>query len=104
MIKYFNLPFNHLTQDEEFYNTLSEFVNNITLAPLHELTKSSKLFSPFEFNENFNSPLEDIDPDVQFYNSQSNTALHHCDYFLSDDFNTKLKRLKLSKNAFSMIH
>ena len=99
-----NLPFNHLYDDEEFHKAISEYVNNVTTMPLNNLNNCDKLFTPFELNESINFPLDDIDPDTQFYSNQYNNVFQSCDYLLSEDFNTKIKKLKLNNDAFSMMH
>ena len=63
-----NLPFNHLYDDEEFYDALSEYANSVSIMTLDGLMATDKLFTPFELNESINSPLDDVDPDTQFYN------------------------------------
>ena len=68
------------------------------------LRNNSKLFSPFELNENINLPLFDIDPDVQFYNDQCTNVLQCCDYYVEDTFNEKISQLKLNNGCLSMFH
>ena len=62
------------------------------------------MFLPFDLNENYDNPLSNSDPDPQFYNEQCNTVLNSCDYYLEDTLNTKLDKLNVNENSFSMIH
>ena len=68
------------------------------------MLNNGKIFQPFELNANFDDPLSDSDPDLQFYNSQCNNVLNSCDYYLENSFNKKLKELDVKDGAFSMIH
>ena len=68
------------------------------------LINQQRLFSPFDLNEGSDSPLEEIDPDIQFYNSQCNSVLNSCDYYLEDQLNNKMNKLGIKKNSFSLLH
>ena len=46
----------------------------------------------------------DIDPDIQFYNTQCNKALLSCDYYLEDSFNRKISELRVPDRCLSLIH
>ena len=60
-------PFNHLDDDLEFLNVLSDN-NSHERVPLPDiLNESNKLFIPFELNDNENLQIDEIDPDLQFY-------------------------------------
>ena len=78
------LPFNWIIEDEDFLLNLFEIQSKECSVPLEFLLDEDKIFSPFELNENENSPLYDVDPDIQFYNNQYNSILQSCDYYLED--------------------
>ena len=97
-------PFNHIFNDEDFILALSDSWNDQKSIPFDLLDNHDRLILPFDFNEDFDSPLSDSDPDVQFYNSQCNTMLNSCDYYLETGMNTKLKSLNIRSSAFSLFH
>ena len=72
--------------------------------PYALVQNQDKIFTPFDLNEDFDNPLSDVDPDLQYYNAQCNTLLNSCDYYLEDSLNAKLNNLKIEEKAFSMIH
>ena len=44
------------------------------------------VFNPFELNENFELPLCDLDPDLQFFSDHRFSMNHRCEYFIQDTF------------------
>ena len=74
-------PFNHFSEEDEFLLALSDYWFMNEIMGFNELKLQNKLFTPFELNENENSPLYDIDPDMQFYVNQSNSYIQ-CVYFI----------------------
>ena len=94
-------PFNHLDEDTEFLNVLSEGLSKNSQISIELL--NSKIFNPFSLNEDLY--LSDVDPDLQYLNSVVDTFKHgSSDYYLEDDFNRKCKRLSIKPNSFSVIH
>ena len=83
---------------------MSDSWNDQKSIPFDLLDNHDRLILPFDFNEDFDSPLSDSDPDVQFYNSQCNTMLNSCDYYLETGMNTKLKSLNIRSSVFSLFH
>ena len=58
-----------------------------------EILKNQELiFSPFDFNDNSNSPLHDIDPGIQFYNNLYSDSLQPCDYYFAEMFNANVTK------------
>ena len=96
-------PFNHISDDEEFIVAISESWTCDTVS-YNELKQQHKLFTPFDLNESENTPLYDIDPDIQFYANQISTSLHKCDYYLEDGFNKSLSSIDLSGKCISLLH
>ena len=58
------LVYNHIDDDNEFYSTILEGMLDCPFN-VHEISK--KVFIPFEINDEFDTPLTQIDPDMQFY-------------------------------------
>jgi hypothetical protein len=84
----------------DFLKSIDEFFGNtFTISGLENL-----VFNPFDMNdEHMFNPLQDIDPDVQYYSdiamlNQANT----CNYYVEDSFNNKLQHL--SNDCFSLFH
>ena len=65
-------------------------------------SKSSTHFLAFDFNENTDTPLHDIDPDIQFYSDKY--SLHSCDYYLEGTFNDRILQNNVKDDNFSMLH
>ena len=53
-----------------------------TLVSFETLKNQELIFSPFDFNDNSNSPLHDVDPDLQFYNDLYSDSLQPWNYSL----------------------
>ena len=83
------LPFNHITEDDDFVHALAENWWTDPLIPLDLLYNDDRVFQPFELNFDENMPLGDIDPDIQFYHNQYNNNLISSDYHLEESFNKK---------------
>ena len=85
-------PYNHISDDEEYMLILSDLWDLPIALPYELLHNENNIFSPFELNEDFDNPLSEVDPDLQYYNSQCNTVLNSCDYYLEDGFNDQIKK------------
>ena len=98
------LPFIHLTDNLEFINAISENKDMADKIPFNILMEQQKLFTPFELNDEPESPISDIDPDIQFYNNHCNSVLNSCDYYIEDSLNKKIDTLNINDNCFSFLH
>ena len=78
------LPFNHFDEDEEFFGAIVEQRLNCSFQ-FHEM--NSRVFVPFEINQELNTPVSEIDPDLQFYTETNYIENTKCDYYLEDSFN-----------------
>ena len=47
---------------------------------------NSRVFVPFEIDQDSNTPFTKIDPDLQFYTESNYTHNMKCDYYLEDTF------------------
>ena len=90
--------------DEDFIEALAESWENQPLVSFETLENQELIFSPFDFNDNFDNPLHDADPDIQFYNNHYSGSLQACDYYLENMFNDKIKKSKISNQSFSVLH
>ena len=97
-------PFNHFDDDDIFQSVILENLVSKCSITLEILNNQDKLFTPFELNDDDTSPLSDVDPDLQYYNSISNMNHSSCNYHLEDTFNNKKAQLNIESNSFSMIH
>ena len=97
-------PFNHLDENEEFMLAISESWHVDEIIRFDDLTLQEKLFTPFDLNLEESSPLNEIDPDLQFYVNQCNSSLQQCEYYLEDTFNKKISKLARNELCVSMIH
>ena len=84
-----NLPFSHLDDDDEFLNTVLDFGSFRAVVPYRILEDQNLIFNPFELNDESTCPMNDIDPDVLYYNQQCNPVQQICEYFVEETFNKK---------------
>lgn len=96
-------PYNHL-EEEEFVIAIEDSLAKTPLISYNDLKDMNVSFCPFDLNENLNSPLYDIDPDIQFYNKYYSSLVHSCNYYLEESLNDKLEKNDIKLNALSMIH
>ena len=96
-------PYNHLSE-EYFDAAITESCEGRPLVSFEILKNQELIFSPFDFNDNSNSPLHDIDPDIQFYNDLYSDSLQPCDYYLEEIFNAKVTKEKVGDQNCSMMH
>ena len=95
-------PFNHSENDQTFLAEINNFTLSDRVAALSDV-----LFQPFELNDNdYYSPLFDVDPDVNFYNKVDFHGFKY-NYYMEDLFSDAL-RDKISnshyEHLFSMCH
>ena len=46
----------------------------------------NKIFQPFEINHDIDTPLNEVDPDFQFYSDVRHLFNTKCDYYIEDTF------------------
>ena len=51
---------------------------------------NNKLFIPLEINESIYTPLTEMDPDIKFYSNSQYTHGAKCDFYLEDQFISKV--------------
>ena len=95
-------PFNHLDDDNEFIECLSEVWDVRITMSIDYL--NDKVFVPFEVNNNDeNHPLYQVDPDMHFFNTVGNQVLHS-DYYLEDSFTHQIRQKWIKPLCMSIIH
>ena len=62
--------------------------------------KGTTVFIPFEINESIDTPLTEMDPDIQFYSNSQYTHGAKCDYYLEDRFISKGVEKKCNQLSF----
>ena len=63
------------------------------------------LYNPLDLNESENSPLYEVDPDLQVLNEMYNSNnLLKSDYHISNTFKSQLQRMKVTREACSFFH
>ena len=85
------LAYNHIDDDNEFYSTILEGMLDCPFN-VHEMSK--KVFIPFEINDEFDTPLTEIDPDMQFYLESNYIKNTKCDYYIEDTFVKTFPKLR----------
>jgi hypothetical protein len=97
-------PFNHISDNAEFTNTLLEDCSPNTPETYDKFNYDD--FNPFDWNDNnLNEPLFDRNPDMQFYNDTSLMQnLSNCNYYLTDKFHKTTEDLSIDDGAFSLFH
>ena len=101
------LPFNNIFIifiDDDFIAAITDNLTSCEVPSFDELLKRDVLFTPFDLNDEHNSPLSDSDPDMQFYNMQCNSVLNSCNYYMENTLNLKLNNMKIKENSFSLFH
>ena len=58
------------------------------------------IFVPFEINESNNTPLHDVDPDLQLYVSQCSPSANGFDYYIEKNFNKKITQMNTKQGCF----
>ena len=87
-----NLAFNHYIDEGEFLDAIYIYVKDHF--ELNWDSLSQKLFNPFDFIDNESDesdiPLNDVGPDLNFYNEMFGSFSTICNYHDEDSFNDKI--------------
>ena len=93
-------PFNSTLDDCEFYQSLPVH----TTHDIYNKITSDKVFNPFESNDDWH-PVDDADPDMNYFNQHSNIANINSKYYLEDDFSKYVSGTHGSESdCLSFIH
>ena len=93
--------YNHIDDDNEFYSAILEEMLDLPFN-VHDISK--KIFVPFEINDEFDTPLTEIDPDMQFYLESNYIKNTRCDYYIKDTFAKNISKIQEQKRTLSMFH
>ena len=93
--------YNHIDDDTELYTAIMEGMLDCPFN-FHEINK--KAFVPFEINDEFDTPLAERDPDMQFYLESNYIKNTKCDYYIEDTFIKNISNKQEDKRALSMFH
>ena len=91
-------PYNHIDDDDEFYSVIIEGALGYSYQ-FQEMNK--KMFIPFEINDQSDTPLTEIDPDLQFYLETNYIRNTKCDYYMEDTF---IKKFPLPETITKNCH
>ena len=97
-------PLNHL-DDDDFLKAVCEMSQTIDI--ILKIGNESRLFHPFELNEDENDILDyhgDLDPDKCYFNQYSHSLIKNCNYFVEETFDKYLLRHNVSQHSFSIMH
>ena len=95
------LPYNHFDCDDDFKCAVIEGML-YSKFKINEI--SNKLFCPFEINQGIETPLPEIDPDMQFYSNSHYIQNLNCDYYLEETFAKEVEDCSATRNSLSFFH
>ena len=93
--------YNHIDDDTKFYTAIMEGMLDCPFN-LHEI--NNKVFVPFEINDEFDTPLAERDPDMQFYLESYYIKNTKCDDYIEDTWIENISNMQEDKRALSMFH
>ena len=94
------IPFYCLYNDDEFKTAITGLSLDVDF---DYSSLSNKIFCPFEINEEMNLPLNDIDPDYQYYSDTNYASNINCEYHTEESFNRYMSAPNSIKNI-SLYH
>ena len=96
-----NLPFCCIEEEADFHDAIAEMF--LTSKSIYS-DIDKVIFNPFEINEEFETPLTDVDPDYQFYVDSQYIQSTKCDYYIEDKFKSRISTYEVLKKCFSLMH
>ena len=100
-------PFNNIDDDHELYLAITNN-DKIPLDNNHQNDYSeSKIFDPFEINENEKSIIEyqgELDPDEHNFNQLAHHLSRSSNYYSEDSFSKLIRQKGISSEDFPIIH
>ena len=99
-------PYNHIENDDEFLNTIAKHLWHSDSAEINLTHFSDKVFNPFDLNDSYSAnPLDDNDPDLNFYNEIHFHCASKCTYLTESKFKEYLSS-NIDKHSlpFSICH
>ena len=85
-------PFYSIIEEDEYKSAIYSLHTDkpINFYDLDQLT-----FNPFEWNQHNNTPLNEVDPDIQYFSSPCFSSNQSCDYHTEDSFDKHMAKKKL---------
>ena len=96
--------FNHFDNDTDFLKAIADMSHQEGSV---QLGLRSKLFNPFEMNEDVHEILNyqgDLDPDKYYFNQYSHRLIMNCNYFLEESLKKHSSHHHISNEAFFILH
>ena len=93
--------YNHYNEDQDFFTAVLEGILD-HIFRLHEI--NSKVFSPFEIIQDLDTPLSEIDPDLQYYSESNCIQNMDCDYYFEDSFQNNISNNTNCSSKMSFFH
>ena len=87
------LPFNHLDDDNEFKSALQSLASEV---PLDFEALDKLIFNPFEWNYDVITPMNELDPDLQYFSHSCFSNNYLCDYHTEETFNNYTTKHKIN--------
>ena len=94
------LPYSRFDNDDDYECIIMEGVVN---DKSHMNEMSNKLFCPFEINQEIETPLTEMDPDMQFYSKCHYIKNINCDYYPKETFNEEIKDRSTTGTNLSLL-
>ena len=94
------IPFNLSNDDNHFYSSIAENMLNCKFG----YNEHNKIFQTFEINHDIDTPLNEVDPDFQFYSDVRHLFNTKCDYYIEDTIRETITKEKENINRLSFFH
>ena len=94
-----NFPFNNIIEEREFLLSLPAFMNDY----LYNRISNHDVFNPFDSNDEL-FPLEDANPDTNYFNQNICVSDFNSNYYLEHDLKKIFRTQGDESNCLSFIH
>ena len=85
-------------------NRYSVIMEGVLGYPYNFYEMNQKAFIPFEINDQSDTPLTEIDPDMQFYLESNYIKNTKCDYYMEDTFIKRFATTGNHNKKLSLLH
>ena len=100
-------PFNNIDDENEFQLTIQDFGRCSLNTTYQSLYVDSKIFDPFEINENDDNIIEyqgELDPDKNYFNQLAHHLSRSSNYYSEDTLNKLICQKDIRSGVFSLLH
>ena len=87
------LPFLSIVEDEEYKSVIYSLHSD---KPIDMNNLDQLVFNPFEWNQGNNTPLSEVDPDLQYFSNPCFSSIQICDYHTEESFNKYIAKKKIT--------